>query len=416
MTAEIDVAVVGGGPAGLAAAVGLQRAGARVVVLEREAALGGIARHSDHTGYGLREFHRVLRGPVYARRWAERTDVAGVDTRLSTTVTGFQGGEARTHRLYLTSAAGIEELAARAIVLATGTRERPRSARLIPGTRPLGVMTTGTLQQLAASPGVPIGSRAVVVGAEHVSFSAVLTLAHAGCRPIAIVTPEPRHQSYRALRWATATRHRVPVLTNTAVSAIRGRPRVEAVELTDVVSGATRALECDTVVFTGDWVPDHELARRGGLAIDAGTRAPRVDGALRTDTPGVFAAGNLLHGAETAGVCAASGTWVARSVLDWLADDRAWPSADAVAIRCEPPLLWVSPNAVVPGGASVPHGHLLARCAAFTRGARVSAHQDGAELWSGRLHRTVPTMPVHVPARWLAQVRAGAPVTLRLEI
>jgi thioredoxin reductase len=416
---QVDVAVVGGGPAGLAAAVALRATGASVTVLEREAALGGIARHADHTGYGLREFHRLLRGPAYARRWAERAERAGVTTETRTTVTGWANDQATTRTLTLTSPRGVRELHARAVVLATGTRERPRSARLVPGSRPLGVLTTAALQQLVAlGNSVPatsgVGRRAVIIGAEHVSFSAVLTLAHAGCTTVAMVTPEPRHQSYTALKAMTASRHLVPVLTGTAVTEIRGRPRVESVEVRDVATGATRLLECDTVVFTGDWVPDHELARRGGLPIDPGTRAPRVDAGLRTDVPGVFAAGNLLHGAETASVCAASGEWVARAIKQWLDhDDPApWPNKDAVRIEVAPPLRWVSPNLLVPGQRTVPHGHLLARSLDFARRPEIVVSQGDRELWAGRLRRTVPTMPIHLPVGWLGRVEAGEPVRI----
>ena len=418
-TSHVDVAVVGGGPAGLAAAVALRSTGVSVTVLEREEALGGIARHANHTGYGLREFHRLLRGPAYARRWAERAEHAGVVAETGTTVTGWSNDDATTRILTLTSPQGIRELRARAVVLATGTRERPRSARLVPGSRPLGVLTTGALQQIVAlGDGVPatsgVGRRAVIIGAEHVSFSAVLTLAHVKCATVAMVTPEPRHQSYAALKISTASRHRVPVLTRTVVTEIRGRPRVESVEICDLATGATRLLDCDTVVFTGDWVPDHELARRGGLAIDPGTRAPRVDAELRTDAPGVFAAGNLLHGAETASVCAASGAWTAKAVTQWLADDdpSMWPTSRGVRVECAPPLRWVSPNLLVPGQRAVPHGHLLARSSAFAQRPEIVVSQGDRELWAGRLRRTVPTMPVHLPVAWLGRVEAGEPVRI----
>jgi thioredoxin reductase len=419
--AHVDVAVVGGGPAGLAAAVAIRRTGASVTVLEREQALGGIARHADHTGYGLREFHRLLRGPAYARRWAERAEHAGVVAETGTTVTGWSNDEATTRTLTLTSPRGIRELRARAVVLATGTRERPRSARLVPGSRPAGVLTTGSLQQLVAlgerTPRIAaLGRRAVIVGAEHVSFSAVLTLAHAGCATVAMVTPESRHQSYAALKAMTAGRHRAPVLTRTAVTEIRGRRIVEAVEITDLATGTTRLLDCDTVVFTGDWVPDHELARRGGLSIDHATRAPRVDAGLRTDVPGVFAAGNLLHGAETASVCAASGAWAARAITQWLDHDdpSTWPTTHGVRIECAPPLRWVSPNLLVPGQRAVPHGHLLARSTEFARRPRITVSQGDREMWGGRLRRTVPTMPVHLPAGWLGQVEPGEPVRITM--
>jgi thioredoxin reductase len=402
---EVDALVVGGGPAGLAAATALARAGVRAIVVDREPELGGIPRHSDHLGYGVREFHRVLRGPAYARAWAGRAERAGVDLRPATTVTGWadSDGDSPGRAVTITSPGGIGVIRARAVLLATGTRERPRTARLVPGTRPTGLLTAGALQQLVALGQQSVGRRAVVVGAEHVSFSAVLTLRHAGCRVAAMVTGERRHQSYAALRLA-ATRARVPVRTRTMITAIIGRQRVEAVELTRLDTGGTRRLQCDTVVFTGDWFPDHELARRGGLVIDAGTRAPRVDAAYRASAPGVFAAGNLLHGAETAGVCARDGEWVAATMLDWLrAEAPRWPAVAAIPVECVPPLRWVSPNAIVPG-AAVPHGHFLLRSSAFALWPRITVDQGDRTLWSARLRRTVPTMPVHLRAGWLDRV------------
>jgi thioredoxin reductase len=401
---EVDALVVGGGPAGLAAATALAGAGARTVVVDREPELGGIPRHTDHLGYGMREFRRILRGPAYARAWVSRAARAGADLRPATTVTGWADGDGAAGRaVTTTSSDGTGVIRAGAVLLATGTRERPRTARLVPGTRPAGLLTTGALQQLAMLGRGVVGRHAVVVGAEHVSFSAVLTLRHAGCGVAAVVTDERRHQSYAALRLA-ATRGRVPVLTRTVLTAITGRERVEAVELTGLDTGATRRLECDTVVFTGDWFPDHELARRGGLVIDAGTRAPSVDAGYRTSAPGVFAAGNLLHGAETAGVCARDGEWVTAAILDWLhAGAPTWPAADAVPVECAPPLRWVSPNAVG-RGVELPHGRFLLRSSTFARWPRVTVDQGGRTLWSGRLRRTVPTMPIHLRADWLDRI------------
>jgi len=408
VTQDVGVLVVGGGPAGLAAAVAARHAGcaARVAVLERESETGGIPRHTVHTGYGLREFRRLLDGPGYARRWSARAHAAGVELHTRTTVTEWDAG-ART--VTTTAPDGIRTWRARAIVLATGCRERPRSARLVPGTRPLGVLTTGALQQLALLPGAHVGRRAVVVGAEHVSFSAVLTLYHAGCAVTAVVTDQPHHQSYEALRALAAGRHRVPLLTRAAVTRILGRGRVDGVELTDLVSGATRRVECDTVVFTGDWIPDHELARRGGLVMDPGTRGPRVDLRLRTSAPGVFAAGNLVHAAETAGVCARGGAAAGSAAAAWV---RGTPAAETppTDVECEPPLRWISPNAVIPGETGTPQGHFLLRSDAWARRAEVTVAQGDAVLgaWTRRL---VPNRPVHLPDGWLARVeREGGPV------
>ena len=204
------------------------------------------------------------------------------------------------------------------MLLATGCRERPRTARLVPGDRPAGVMTTGELQQRVYLGGERLAGRALVVGAEHVSFSAAMTLAHAGADVIALVTEYERQQSYAAFRFGAAVRWRVPVWTSCTVRRIVGRGRLEGVEVADARTGAARFVPCEVVVFTGDWIPDHELARLAGLAMDPGTRGPAVDTTLSTSLAGVFAAGNLVHAAETADVAALSGRHAARHIAAFL--------------------------------------------------------------------------------------------------
>jgi thioredoxin reductase len=286
------VVIVGGGPAGLSAAVALRRLGVgRVTVYEREQQAGGIPRHTNHLGFGLRDLHRVTSGPRYARTLIERATMAGVDLRRGATVFS------------------IDELDADAVILATGVRERPRAARLVPGDRPAGIFTTGSVQQLAMA-GRRVGNRAVIVGAEHVSFSAILTLAHVGCRSVAMVTPLPHHQSYRVLKLFAASLRRVPVLTGVDVAEIVGRRRVERVVLTD-----GRQLQCDTVVFTGDWIPDNELARRSGLTMNPTLKGPSVDAGFRTSRDNVFAIGNLVHKVAAADRCALDGKAVAAEVV-----------------------------------------------------------------------------------------------------
>ncbi|HKC21693.1 MAG TPA: FAD-dependent oxidoreductase, partial [Gaiellaceae bacterium] len=161
----MTVVVVGGGPAGLASAVELRRRNvADVVVIDREQHAGGIPRQCEHQGFGVRDLRRVLSGPRYARRHVELAHAAGVEVRVATMVTGWDASGG----LELTTADRRERIQPDAVVLATGCRERPRSARLVPGTRAEGVLTTGLLQQLAQR-GLPIGERALIVGAEHVS-------------------------------------------------------------------------------------------------------------------------------------------------------------------------------------------------------------------------------------------------------
>jgi thioredoxin reductase len=371
---SVDVLVVGSGPAGLTAAASLARTGATVTIAERESEPGGIPRHTEHIGYGIRDLHRLTSGPRYASTLVDRAIGAGADLRIGTTVLGL----ADDGTVDLVTPTGPTRLQPRAVVLATGVRERPRAARLVPGDRPAGVLTTGALQQFTVL-GQPVGRLAVVVGAEHVSFSAVLTLRHAGCGVAAMVTSHRRHQTYAPLALATATRHRVPIRTGVVVANIRGRRRVEAVELSD---GST--IECDTVVFTGDWIPDHELARRSALRMLPVAGAPVVDHGFRTSRPGVFAVGNLVHPAETADTCALDGKRAASTVQRWLNGDP-WP--DAVhPLAADPPVLWATRSA----------GGLTLRVGEFVNG-RIELRSAAGVVWRSRRRQLVPNRSITIP-------------------
>ena len=286
-------------------------------------------------------------------------------------------------------------------------------------------MTTGELQQRVYLGGERLAGRALVVGAEHVSFSAALTLEHAGADVVALVTEHARQQSYAAFRFGAAVRWRVPVWTSSAVRRIAGRGRLEGVEVADVRTGTARFVPCEVVVFTGDWIPDHELARLAGLAMDPGTRGPAVDGTLSTSQTGVFAAGNLVHAAETADIAALSGRHAARHIAAVLggAPAAGSPAASAtsaasaasagarVAVLVEPPLRWISPNVIQMPAAPPPLGRFVLRSAGFRRGTRLEVRQDGRLLARSRPVRLIPERPAHLGAGWLAEVDpAGGPV------
>jgi thioredoxin reductase len=328
-----DVVIVGAGPAGLTAARYLRASGvSSVLVLEREAEAGGIPRHSDHLGYGVRDLLTPLSGPAYARRLAERAAAAGADIRLSATVTGWVGARS----LLVTSPQGRRRIDARAVVLATGARERPRSARLVPGDRPDGVFTTGQLQNHVHLHHQPAGARAVVVGAEMVSWSAVLTLRAAGCRASLMTTEYGRPEAYAAITAAGRLGLRVPVARRTRVTRV-GRDRVRAVELEHLDSGRRRIFPCDTVVFTGSWIPDHELARLRGIEIDPGHRGPWwIPRCAPPRTASSASATCFIRSTPLMSPPWTDGMWPARCGATWTTAGRAGPRSGSGPSRPSP--------------------------------------------------------------------------------
>jgi thioredoxin reductase len=287
-------------------------------------------RMCGHLGFGRVDLHWIYTGPRYAQHYRELAEKADVEIHTSTTITDWINSQT----LKFTSPEGLGQVEAQVVLLATGVRERPRAARLVPGTRPQGVYTTGSLQRFVHQEHLPVGKRAVIVGAELVGLSALLTLWQAGVKCVAMVTDLPRHQiyfPYLPVKWVVADIFtRTPLVTNARITNIFGQRRVEGIELT-YENGQTQIVECDTVVFTGDWIPEHEMARLGGLRIDQGTRGPQVDGDFRSSVKGVFAAGNLLRGVAIADHCALEGGRAARSIARYLRN-AGWP-ADRLEVR-----------------------------------------------------------------------------------
>jgi thioredoxin reductase len=433
-----DVLIIGAGPSGLTAAAGLaaRRVG-EVLVLDREQVAGGIPRHCEHLGFGMRDMRAFTSGPAYARRLVAAALRAGAQIRTNAMVTGWSGepgivgstpGRGLTNAdgectVEVTSPRGVERISARAIVLATGARERPRAARVVAGDRPDGVYTTGQLQNLVHLQHGSPGTRAVIVGAELVSWSAALTLREAGCRPVLLTSEYRRPESYTALAVGGRIALRVEVATRTRVARIDGRRRVAAVELEHLDTLVRRQIACDVVVFTGDWISDNELARAGGLQMDHVARGPVIDTAQATSVPGVFAIGNLVHPADTADIAALDGRAVIEPVLDHLRMTATLPYGGAEDPRTRSgarllpgdSLEWITPG-LLSGRFDAPGGRLSCRPRRDIVFPTVTVSQAGEVRARRRLAWAAsPGRVYRIPASVLSGVEVTGPdVTINL--
>lgn len=420
-SSSADVLIVGGGPAGIAAALELKKLGVnKILIVERESESGGIPRMCGHIGFGLGDLYRVMTGPAYARKYRELADRSGIKVHTSTTITGWidamshdLSGEKRV--LEFTSPEGLGNIEAKAVLLATGVRERPRSARLVPGHRPQGVFTTGSLQRFVYEHDLPIGKRAVIIGAESVSLSVVLTLRHANVRVLNMITELPHHQLYlpvflpAKILYADILAH-TSILNHKRVSNIFGRQRVEGIEITDLDSGKTQIIECDTIVFTGDWIPENELARRANVETEKPALGPQVDSNFRTSEPGIFAAGNLLRGVETADWAALEGRSAARSMARYL-ENSTW-NGNRLEVYAEPPLDWICPNVLSPD--ALPERFRI-RSHEFRHHVTLDVVQGQRVLYNQKIRRLLANISVNLSSEWTRRVDfSGEP--LRIEV
>ena len=257
-----------------------------------------------------------------------------------------------------------------------------------------------------------MGRRALVIGAEHVSYSAVLTLRHAGVAVIGLTTELPRQQSVAGTGTLLRAVLGVPTHTDTRLVEIQGRRRVESVVLEELAGGTRRRLEVDTVIFTGDWIPDLELARRSGLALDPGTLGPATDAVGRSDRVGIWAAGNLVHPVETADRAALGARRTAAALARSLSSAAQPLSSSRRRIEVAPPLSWVWPNLL---GEDEELRWLILRLEHFSERRRVRATQDGRVLGEARLRGRAPNRQLRVAASILEGWRPeGAAVLLSL--
>lgn len=296
---QVDVLIIGGGPAGLAAAIAAHDAGCRnVLILERDAQLGGILNQCIHNGFGLHTFQEELTGPEYAQRFIDQAAQRNIPFLLNTMVLSIAPDKTVTA---LNSADGCFTIQAKSVILAMGCRERPRGALNIPGFRPAGIYSAGTAQRLVNIEGRMVGRRVVILGSGDIGLIMARRMTLEGAKVLAVAELMPYSGGLKRNIVQCLDDFGIPLKLSHTVTEIHGKDRVTGVTISAVddklkpVPGTEEYYSCDTLLLSVGLIPENELTLGAGAPLSRVTNGPVVNESLETGVPGIFACGNVLH-------------------------------------------------------------------------------------------------------------------------
>ena len=396
-----DVAVIGAGPAGLAAAIAAREQGAqRVLLIERDTTPGGILQQCIHPGFGLQLFQEELTGPEYAGRFVTQAQVQNVELLTDTMVLSI--GEDNT----LTCAnpqRDLVEVKPGAIVLAMGCRERTRASIRIPGERPAGVYTAGTAQRLINRQNAMVGRRVVILGSGDIGMIMARRLTLEGCKVHAVFELQPYPSGLPRNIEQCLNDYGIPLFLSHTVTRINGKNRLESVTVSQVderlqpIPGTETVWPCDTLILSVGLIPENELSLKAGVTLDMRTKGAIVDENLQTDVPGIFAAGNVLHVHDLVDFVSLEAEKMADSVIRYLdgglTDCRIGVQTDATIGYTVPQRISGQQDVTLSFRPRKP----MENC-------KFEVWQDGVKIATKKVPKALPAMMVHINVKKSALV------------
>lgn len=349
---ECDIVIIGGGPAGLAAAVAARDSGVEeVLILERDQELGGILNQCIHNGFGLHLFKEELTGPEYAARFQGQVHDRGIECKLNTMVIQISPDRVVTA---MNREEGLFEIQARAIILAMGCRERPRGALNIPGYRPAGIFSAGTAQRLVNIEGFMPGRRVVILGSGDIGLIMARRMTLEGARVEVVAELRPYSGGLKRNIVQCLEDYNIPLKLSHTVVEIRGKERLEGVTLAAVdkkgtpIPGTEEEYDCDTLLLSVGLIPENELSEGMGVEINSITSGPAVDESLETNLEGVFACGNVLHVHDLVDFVSEEAAAAGRNAARYVKGTEEGGKGKEISLRAEGGVRYTVPGGIHP--------------------------------------------------------------------
>lgn len=343
-----DCVIIGGGSAGLAAAITLKKQGVDVLLLEREDELGGILNQCIHNGFGLTRFKEELTGPSYAERMVQAFHELHIDYRLHATVTQLKPDKT----IHYIDVEGVHVVEAKTVLLAMGARERTRGNIQIPGERPAGVFTAGVAQRYLNKEGLLVGKKVFILGSGDIGLIMArrLTLAKAEVVGVAEIMPYSNGLTRNLIQCLED--YSIPLYLSTTITHIKGHQHVESIELSRVdeqlkpIPETAFWLDVDAVLLSVGLIPDNQLSLMAGIEIDPRSKGPKIHANYETSVPGIFASGNVLHIHDVVDYVSEEGDQAATAILKHLQQEKE--STSNIPLMADSSFIYALPHQLNP--------------------------------------------------------------------